>query len=93
MIIAIDGPAGSGKSTVAKLVAVRLGFAYLDTGAMYRAIAYRALEQGLDVDDTADEDVAAAIAAIARLNNNLCRIYKLHAFPSAAFACRICCIL
>ncbi|MCL2632526.1 MAG: dephospho-CoA kinase, partial [Coriobacteriia bacterium] len=43
MIIAIDGPAGSGKSTVAKLVAQELGFSYLDTGAMYRAVAYRAL--------------------------------------------------
>ena len=40
MIIAIDGPAGSGKSTVANLVAKRLGFVYLDTGAMYRAIAW-----------------------------------------------------
>ena len=46
MIIAIDGPAGSGKSTVAKLVARRLGFHYLDTGAMYRAVAFRALADG-----------------------------------------------
>ena len=49
MIVAIDGPAGSGKSTVAKLVAQRLGFAYLDTGAMYRAVAWRALSEGLDL--------------------------------------------
>lgn len=49
MIIAIDGPAGSGKSTVAKIVAHRLGFKYLDTGAMYRAVAYRALEDGIDL--------------------------------------------
>ncbi len=47
MIIAIDGPAGSGKSTVAKRVAERLGFHYLDTGAMYRAIAFRALTSGV----------------------------------------------
>lgn len=49
MIIAIDGPAGSGKSTVAKAVARRLGMHYLDTGAMYRAVAWTALEQGIDL--------------------------------------------
>jgi len=43
LIIAIDGPAGSGKSTVAKLVAERLGYLYIDTGAMYRGITYKAL--------------------------------------------------
>jgi cytidylate kinase len=47
MIIAIDGPAGSGKSTVAKLVALKLGFAYLDTGAMYRAVTVRAAQTGV----------------------------------------------
>lgn len=51
MIVAIDGPAGSGKSTVAKLVAEVLGFAYLDTGAMYRAVAWRALQKGVALDD------------------------------------------
>src|SRR5512144_1539253 len=56
MIIAIDGPAGSGKSTVAKAVAARLGYRYLDTGAMYRAVAYHALEAGVPLDD--DEAVA-----------------------------------
>lgn len=59
MIIAIDGPAGSGKSTVAKLVAGRLGFHYLDTGAMYRAIAVRALASGVSL---ADEHAVAEIA-------------------------------
>lgn len=49
--IAIDGPAGAGKSTIAKLVAKRLGFEYLDTGAMYRAVAYYCLQQGIDVWD------------------------------------------
>jgi len=48
MIIAIDGPAGSGKSTVAKLVATHLGFAYLDTGAMYRAVTIRVFREGLN---------------------------------------------
>ncbi len=50
-VIAIDGPAGSGKSTTAKLVAKKLNFLYLDTGAMYRAITLKALEQGVDVND------------------------------------------
>jgi cytidylate kinase len=46
MVIAIDGPAGAGKSTVARAVADRLGFTYLDTGAMYRSVALGALESG-----------------------------------------------
>lgn len=50
-VIAIDGPAASGKSTTAKLVAQKLGFLYLDTGAMYRAITLKALELGVDVND------------------------------------------
>ena len=51
MIIAIDGPSGAGKSTVAKAVAKRLGFSCLDTGAMYRAVAWRALADGVALDD------------------------------------------
>ena len=50
-IIAIDGPVGTGKSTVAKEVARRMGFAFLDTGAMYRAATWRALHLGLSLDD------------------------------------------
>lgn len=50
--IAIDGPAGAGKSTVAKLVAQRLGLLYIDTGAMYRAVTLKALREGINVDDT-----------------------------------------
>lgn len=50
-VIAIDGPAGSGKSTVAKGVAARTGLPYLDTGAMYRAVAFSALRAGVDPDD------------------------------------------
>lgn len=60
MIIAIDGPAGSGKSTVAKQVARDLGFHYLDTGAMYRCVAWLALQRGVDLADAED------LAAIAR---------------------------
>ncbi|WP_246099889.1 (d)CMP kinase [Tessaracoccus rhinocerotis] len=52
MVIAIDGPSGSGKSTTARLLAQRLGLAYLDTGAMYRAIAWAYLRSGLDASDT-----------------------------------------
>src|ERR1700688_3707252 len=49
--VAIDGPVASGKTTVAKSLAQRLGCLYLDTGAMYRAIAYRALHEGIDADN------------------------------------------
>jgi CMP/dCMP kinase len=62
VIVAIDGPAGSGKSTVARRLAQRLGFRYLDTGAMYRALTLLALEDGTDLDDE------AALAALARAN-------------------------
>jgi cytidylate kinase len=51
VIVAIDGPAGAGKSTVARSVANRLGFLYIDTGAMYRAVALWAIETGVDLDD------------------------------------------
>jgi cytidylate kinase len=51
MIIAIDGPAGAGKSTVARRLAAQLGFRYLDTGAMYRALTWLALEQDVALDD------------------------------------------
>lgn len=51
MVIAIDGPAGAGKSTVARAVAAALGFTYLDSGAMYRCVALAAIERGADLDD------------------------------------------
>src|SRR5688572_29709110 len=51
MVIAIDGPAGAGKSTVARGAAEALGFTYLDSGAMYRCVALAALERGVDLDD------------------------------------------
>src|SRR6185503_6196652 len=50
-VIAIDGPAGAGKSTVARLLASRLGYRLLDTGAMYRAIAWSVAQAGVDPDD------------------------------------------
>ncbi|MFO0940800.1 MAG: (d)CMP kinase [Pirellulales bacterium] len=52
VVIAIDGPAGAGKSTVAKLLAKSLGFEFLDTGAMYRAVTYAALSRGVDLSDS-----------------------------------------
>ena len=51
MIVAIDGPAGAGKSSVARALATRLGFKYLDTGAMYRALTWLALHDGVPLDD------------------------------------------
>jgi cytidylate kinase len=59
MIVAIDGPAGAGKSTVARRLAERLGFRYLDTGAMYRAVTWLAVEASLDLDDGAALGVLA----------------------------------
>ncbi|MEK7841304.1 MAG: (d)CMP kinase [Deltaproteobacteria bacterium] len=51
LVIAIDGPAGTGKSTVSRLLAERLGFTYIDTGAMYRAVAVKIYEEGIDIED------------------------------------------
>jgi CMP/dCMP kinase len=62
LIVAIDGPAGSGKSTVARGLAARLGFRYLDTGAMYRALTWLALEDGVDL------EAAHALEALALAN-------------------------
>jgi cytidylate kinase len=62
MVIAIDGPAGAGKSTVAKALAGRLGFTYLDSGAMYRCVALSAVRAGVDLDDPdAVEPLARAL--------------------------------
>ena len=59
LIIAIDGPSGAGKGTVARTIAERLGYRHVDTGAMYRAVAWKAGHEGVDLDD------AATVAAIA----------------------------
>lgn len=73
MIITIDGPAGSGKSTAARKVAARLGIPYLDTGAMYRVVTLAALERGTDLNDD------AALAELARTTN-----YELDLGPTHA---------
>jgi cytidylate kinase len=62
VVVAIDGPAGAGKSTVGRAVARRLGLQYLDTGAMYRAVTFAALRRGIDPAD--ESDVASLAAAI-----------------------------
>ncbi len=58
MIIAIDGPSGAGKGTVARALAARLGYRHVDTGAMYRAVAWKATQEGIDLSDE------AAVAAL-----------------------------
>ena len=63
--IAIDGPAGAGKSTIARAVAEKLGHIYVDTGAMYRAMALYAIRSGLDLSDEAAVSAACASADIA----------------------------
>lgn len=67
-VIAIDGPAGSGKSTVARALAERLGLEYLDTGAMYRAVTFAALRRGID---PADADLVARIVDDIQLSVDL----------------------
>lgn len=72
--IAIDGPAGAGKSTVAKMVAKELGYLYIDTGAMYRAITLKALRDGLDLNDPVSVGkmtAAVSVELIAGDDNNL----------------------
>lgn len=64
--IALDGPAGAGKSTVARLVAKALGFVYVDTGAMYRAVTWHVLSRGISVDD-----VRAVVAAAREISIDL----------------------
>jgi cytidylate kinase len=65
LIIAIDGPSGAGKGTVARAVAARLGYHHIDTGAMYRAIAWKAVHEQRDLDD---EDAIAELAARVRID-------------------------
>jgi len=62
MVIAIDGPAGAGKSTVCRLLAKKLGYAYLDTGAMYRAMAWSALEEDLAIEN--ESEIARHIESV-----------------------------
>ena len=67
LVIAIDGPAGAGKSTVGRRLARRLGLEYLDTGAMYRAVTFAALRRGIPV---ADDDAVAELARTLELSTS-----------------------
>lgn len=60
-IITIDGPSGSGKSTVSRLLAEKLGYTYLDTGAMYRAVGWQAKHSGIDLDNIDEEKLTALL--------------------------------
>ena len=71
LVIAIDGPSGAGKGTVARTVAERLGYTHIDTGAMYRAVAWKALEEGVPLDSDA---LVATLAGRARYQQHDGRI-------------------
>lgn len=64
VVVAIDGPAGAGKSTIARRVAAKLGFVYIDSGAMYRAVALKAMRSGTDLSDAAGLEELARGARI-----------------------------
>lgn len=68
MVIAIDGPSGAGKGTLARTVAERLGYTHVDTGAMYRAVAWKAQQDGVPLDDDAQVSTLAEQAAIVQEN-------------------------
>jgi cytidylate kinase len=73
LIVAIDGPSGAGKSTLAKRLAQGLGFTYLDTGAMYRALALKILRQGLDLADDAKLAALVGSTEIDLVEREACR--------------------
>lgn len=75
MIIAIDGPVGSGKSTAAKLLAKRAGYAYLDTGAMYRAIGWKAYTSGVPLNDGALEKLCAGASLEIELTDERQKVF------------------
>lgn len=76
MKIAIDGPAGAGKSTIAKLLAAKLGILYLDTGAMYRAVALKALNTGVAIsDDAAVEKILIDTKIDVKQENGVQHVY------------------
>ena len=72
MIVAIDGPAGCGKSTIAKMVAKKLGYYFLNTGSFYRAVTYAHLKKGLDPKDKESVLQTAKETNISVINSNIC---------------------
>lgn len=71
LIIAIDGPSGAGKGTLARTVAQRLGYRHVDTGAMYRAVAWKAAQDGLSLDDDAAVSAVAAGAVLDQVDGRI----------------------
>ena len=75
LVVAIDGPAGAGKSTVAKLAAKELGYTYIDTGAMYRTVAWKTLQQKADVTDALILDVVKDIDVRLAYANGVTQVF------------------
>ncbi|WP_027396202.1 (d)CMP kinase [Anaerovibrio lipolyticus] len=75
LVVAIDGPAGAGKSTVAQMAAKELGFTYIDTGAMYRAVAWKSLQQGKTVTDALINDVVKDIDIVLDYKEGKTRVF------------------
>lgn len=75
IVVAIDGPAGAGKSTVAQMAAKELGFTYIDTGAMYRAVAWKSLQQGKAVTDALINDVVKDIDIVLDYKEGKTRVF------------------
>lgn len=73
MIIAIDGPSGAGKSTVARLLSKKLGYEYIDTGAMYRALAYKAYKCNIDINEANEQKIDEMLktTSVDYYNNNI----------------------
>ena len=75
LVVAIDGPAGAGKSTVARIAAEKLGYTYIDTGAMYRAVAWKVLQTGKAVTDALIVDVVKDIEVLLEYKNDKTYVY------------------
>ena len=75
LVVAIDGPAGAGKSTVAQLAAKELGFTYIDTGAMYRAVAWKSLQQNQPVTDELINEVVKDIDIVLDYKDGKTRVF------------------
>lgn len=75
LVVAIDGPAGAGKSTIAKLVAEKLGYAYIDTGAMYRSVTWKFLQSGGPFDETFIDELARKMVIEFRPEASVNRVF------------------